>query len=131
MQGLLGPMGKALDEGRLLFAPNDEEIASLLAGTRLSGELPEHNEDDTVVGVYVNDITEGKLDYYMQLDVTASSTQCTAPDAAEFAVATTLTNTLTVDEAANLASYIAPGRFFAKGDVSTDLVVYGPVGAEF
>ncbi|MGB4136594.1 MAG: DUF4012 domain-containing protein [Microbacterium sp.] len=131
-KALLTELGRAADEGRLMFAPNDPDEAKVIAGTKVSGTLPATDAEQTVTGVYVNDITEGKLDYYMQLDIAASSTQCqasSAKDAATFSTTAKLTNTLTPGEVEGLAPYVAPGRFFAKGEVSTDLVIYGPVGA--
>lgn len=129
-KALLAALTKAVDEGRLMYQPATESEAELVGESRLAGKLPATNATATMVGAYVNDITEGKLDYYMQLDLAASSTQCTAPDAPVFGVTATLTNTLTPDEASNLARYIAPARFFKKGDVATNLVLYGPVGAK-
>lgn len=129
-KALLTALTRATDEGRLMYQPATESEAKLVGESRLSGKLPSTNATSTMVGAYVNDITEGKLDYYMQLDLAATSTQCTAPDAPVFGVTATLTNTLTPDQAAGLARYVAPARFFAKGDVATNLVLYGPVGAK-
>ncbi len=128
-KALLDSLTKAVDEGRLMYAPSAEAEVELVADSRLSGRLPTDNAESTIVGVYVNDVTEGKLDYYMQLDVTAASTQCTTPDAPVFSTSATLTNTIAADQAAALADYVAPGRFFTKGTIGTDLVLYGPVGA--
>src|SRR5690606_19329892 len=67
--------------------------------------------------------------YYVQLNLTASSTQCTTPDSPTFTVTAALTNTVTPEEALNLPYSIHPARYFPKGHVATDLVLYGPVGA--
>jgi len=127
-KALLTSLTEAIDEGRLMYVPSAEAEAALVGSTRLSGTLPPSNETESLLGVYVNDITEGKLDYYMQLDIAASSTQCEA-DSPTFSTAATLTNTLDPAAVDGLASYISPARFFPKGVVSTDLVLYGPVGA--
>lgn len=128
-RALLESLGKAVDEGRLIYQPATEEEARLVGDSKLAGKLPATNEKSTMVGAYVNDYTAGKLDYYVQLDLAASSTQCSAPDAPTFDVSATLTNTLNAAQAADLPKYIAPGRFFKKGDIATNLVIYGPVGA--
>ncbi|WP_423494743.1 DUF4012 domain-containing protein [Microbacterium esteraromaticum] len=128
-RALLDSLTRAVDEGRLIYAPTDEAEAALVAGSRLSGRLPADNSETTMLGVYVNDFTEGKLDYYMQLDIAAESTQCESPDAAVFTTTATLSNTLTPDQVDDLARYVSPARFFPKGTVATDLVLYGPVGA--
>lgn len=130
---LLEALTRAVDEGRLMYAPSDPAEAEFIAGTRITGTLPVDNAEQTMVGVYVNDITEGKLDYYLQLDTSAVSDQCTvdAGTAPTFTTTAVLTNTLQADQAAGLAEYIAPGRFFPKGDIATELVLYGPVGSTF
>lgn len=131
MQALLPPLARSLDEGRLIFAPNDPAVAELIADTRLAGMLPADNSEQTALAVLINDVTEGKMNYYMQVDIDASSTQCTAPESPEFAMTSTITNTLQPDQVAELPSYISPARFFDKGAIATDLVLYGPVGASF
>lgn len=127
-KALLTSLTEAIDEGRLIYVASDAAEAELVGETRLSGTLPSTNETETLLGVYVNDITEGKLDYYMQLDIDASSTQCES-DSPVFSTTATLTNTLDPADVDGLARYISPARFFPKGVVSTDLVLYGPVGA--
>lgn len=128
-KALLDALLKAVDENRLLYAPASEAEAKLVAESKLSGRLPSTNESTTVVGVYVNDRTQSKMDYYMQLDVKAASTQCTAPDSPAFTTTATLTNTIGADQAAKLPKAIHTTRFFPRGHVATDLVFYGPVGS--
>lgn len=132
-RALIEQVVRAVDEGRIMYVPQNEAEAKAIAGSRLAGSLPSDNTAATMVGSYVNDITEGKLDYYMDTAVGVTSDVCTvAADAAPtFDVTTTLTSTLQPGDVNALARYISPARFFAKGDISTDLVVYGPVGASF
>ncbi|WP_404435834.1 DUF4012 domain-containing protein [Microbacterium aerolatum] len=126
---LLDSLMLAVEENRLLYSPANEAEAELLGESKLSGRLPSTNQERTLVGVYVNDFTQSKLDYYMQLDVAATSTQCSAPEAPTFTTTATLTNTVTPEQAPDLPYYIAPARYFDKGTVATDLVFYGPVGS--
>lgn len=130
-KALLDTLARAVDENRLLYSPATEAEAALVGESKLSGRLPSTNEERTLVGVYVNDFTQSKLDYYMQLDIAATSTQCTTPGSPSFTTTATLTNTVTPEEAPNLPYHIAPGRFFTKGTVATSLVFYGPVGSTF
>jgi uncharacterized protein DUF4012 len=130
MSTLVESLGRAVDEGRLMYVPSDAAEAEYIAGSRVSGMLPVDNTEQTIVGVYVDDITEGKLDYYAKLGVDATSDQCTA-DAPTFTTTATFASTLDPDAVDGLASYISPARFFQKGWMSTDLVLYGPVGSTF
>ncbi|MCR2823946.1 DUF4012 domain-containing protein [Microbacterium sp. zg.Y909] len=124
---------RAIDEGRLMYVPTSPTEAELIAGTRLAGSLPADNTETTMLGSYVNDVTEGKLNYYMDTAVTVATDVCTvaADVAPTFTVTSSLTSTLQPDQVSGLARYISPARFFPKGVISTDLVVYGPVGATF
>lgn|GEM_PF-185471 len=126
---LLDALTKAANEGRLMYAPSSKEQAALLAGTPVGGTMPASNDKDTALGVYLDDITEGKLDYYMRMGIAAKTTQCQAGAAPTFTSTVTLTNSLDPGAAPGLPVYIAPGRFFPKGDVSTDMYLYGPVGS--
>ena len=127
---LVDSLGKAVDEGRLMYVPTAEAEAEFIAGSRIDGKLPADNSEKTMVGVYVDDITEGKLDYYAKLAIAATSDQCTV-DAPTFTTTATFASTLDGGEVDDLAEYISPARFFAKGTISTDLVLYGPVGSTF
>lgn len=126
---LLDALTKATGEGRLMYQPATAAEAKLIAGSKLSGRLPSDNLTATTLGAYVNDFTTSKLDYYMQLELTATSSQCTAPNAPVFTIAAKLTNTLDHELAANLPFPIAPAKYFPKGHVATNLAFYGPVGA--
>lgn len=127
---MLSSLTKAVDEGRLMYQPATPEEAKLVGESKLSGKLPSTNETSTTVAAYVNDFTQSKLDYYMQLDLAASSTLCKTPDTPTFSLSATLTNTVTAAEAPNLSYFIAPARYFPKGHIATNLVLYGPVGAK-
>lgn len=126
---LLDALSKAANEGRLMYAPGAKEQAALLAGTPVGGNMPADNTQTTDLGVYLDDITEGKLDYYMRMSIAATSTQCQASAAPTFTSTVTLKNTLDPGAADGLPVYISPARFFPKGDVSTDMYLYGPVGS--
>jgi hypothetical protein len=130
MSALVEALGRAVDEGRLMYVPSDAAEAEVIAGTRIAGMLPDDNSGQTMVGVYVDDVTEGKLDYYAKLAIDAASDQCTA-DAPTFTTTATFASTLDPGAVEDLAEYISPARFFEKGWIATDLVFYGPVGSSF
>ncbi|GAA2043845.1 DUF4012 domain-containing protein [Agromyces tropicus] len=130
---LIEALTRAIDEDRLMYVPSDEGEAEYISGSRITGTLPSGNDDASVVGVYVNDVTQGKMDYYLQLDVDASTDACTVADgtAPTFTTTATVTNTVQPDQVDGLAEYVATGKYFPRGHISTDLVFYGPVGATF
>uniref|UniRef100_UPI003B3B1C94 DUF4012 domain-containing protein n=1 Tax=Brevibacterium sediminis TaxID=1857024 RepID=UPI003B3B1C94 len=132
-RALVDQVAQAVQEGRILYSPTVAEEAEIIAGSRMTGELPLDNSDITMIGSYVNDITAGKLDYYLDTAVSVSSDVCTADQGAAptFVVNSSLTSTLQPGDVADLARYISPAQYFPKGVISTDLVLYGPVGATF
>ncbi|QLD12271.1 DUF4012 domain-containing protein [Microbacterium oleivorans] len=132
-RALVDQVARAAEEGRILYVPTSPAEAEIISGSRMTGALPGDNSQMTMVGSYVNDITEGKLDYYMDTAVTVSSDVCNvaAGAAPTFTVNSSLTSTLQPDEVADLPRYVSTARFFPKGVISTDLVLYGPVGSTF
>ncbi len=130
-RALVDEVARAAQEGRILYVPKSEAEAEVIAGSRMTGELPSSNDAITMIGSYVNDISEGKLDYYLDTSVSVVSDVCavggdTAPS---FTVTSSLTSSLQPDEVDGLARYISPARFFPRGVISSDVVLYGPVGA--
>ena len=128
-KALLTALTQASNEGRLMYSPSDEAQAKLLAGTPVGGNMPADNAKTTDLGVYIDDLTASKLDYYMQMSIAASSTQCQKPDAPTFSSTVTLQNTLDPAAVPGLPVYVDPGLFFPKGHASTDVYLYGPVGS--
>ncbi len=128
-KALLNALVQAANEGRLMYSPSDKAQADLLAGTPVGGNMPTDNTKTTDLGVYIDDVTEGKLDYYMQMGIAAKSTQCQKDAAPTFTSTVTLQNTLDPAAVPGLPGYISPGHYFPKGDVSTDTYLYGPVGS--
>ncbi|MFC9919854.1 DUF4012 domain-containing protein [Agromyces binzhouensis] len=128
---LVEALSRSIDEDRLMYVPSDPDEADYITGSRITGTLPTDNAEQSVVGVYVNDITQGKMDYYLQLDVAASTDACTVEEGTSptFTTSATLTNTVQPGDVDGLAEYVATGKYFPRGDISTDLVLYGPVGA--
>ncbi|GAA4777029.1 DUF4012 domain-containing protein [Microbacterium gilvum] len=128
---LVQALAKASGEGRLLYASSDPLEASVVQDTTFTNPLPTDNSDETALGVFVNDTTEGKLDYYANMSVAASSDVCTADGAPTFTAEATYNYTLQPGEAAGLPYMISTGRYYPKGVKATDLVFYGPVGSTY
>lgn len=124
---LVKQLARATDEGRLLYWSANKAQRAMVADSRLSGTLPVDNAKATVVGAYINDVTGSKMDYYLNVADEVSSTQCQA-EAPVFTGSVTLTSTVDPAQAADLPVYIT-GVFYRPGDIGTDVVLYGPVGA--
>jgi len=131
---LIQQLVKGYGEGRVLYAPTDGTEAKAVSGTRFGGPLTaQSNARETQLGVFVNDNTEGKLDYYTDMSVAVASDVCTADDEddASFTVQAAYNYNLQLDQVEGLPPYVSTARYFPKGIKSTNLVFYGPVGSTF
>lgn len=123
--------GKAAAEGRIYFSSTDPVESAAVQGTTLSNPLPADNGDATALAVFVNDTTEGKLDYYADMSVEAVSDVCQTEEAPTFTMKATYNYTLQPGDVAGLPAYISTGNYYPRGVKATDLVFYGPVGGTY
>lgn len=122
---MLQALTQAVNEHRMLYWSADPAQQKLLADTALVGMLPTANTTDTGVGVFFNDTTGAKMDYYLDPTITVTSDQCTA-SAPTLTSSVTLTSTAPADAASSLPPYIL-GPFYG-GRTAVDVTVYGTVG---
>ncbi|WP_248239866.1 DUF4012 domain-containing protein [Microbacterium kunmingense] len=136
---LVDALTRAGDERRLLLWSAREDEQALLAGTTLAGPLPETDGDVARFGVYLNDGTGSKMDYYVTATPTLTWDACVrggspaSPTASGTATLTvTLTNNAPADAATALPRYITGGGAFdvAPGIARTVGYVYLPEGFE-
>lgn len=119
--GLLGALAVAADEGRVLYVSKDPAEAAAVEGLRLAGVMPSDNEATTAVGVYVNDNTGSKKSYYLDVNVDACRKDSLVSVRAQ------VSSILDEATADSLPRYIS-GPYFALPEISSHVVVYGPVG---
>ncbi|MGO3650322.1 DUF4012 domain-containing protein [Agrococcus casei] len=134
LASLVPQLAKGYEEGRILYSPMDATEADAISGTRFGGPLTvQNNTKNTMLGVFVNDNTEGKLDYYTDMSVDVSSDVCSVESGQEptFTVEAKYNYNLGTEDMANLPYYVSTGRYFPKGVKSTNLVFYGPAGSTF
>ncbi|MBW8761787.1 MAG: DUF4012 domain-containing protein [Microbacterium sp.] len=119
---LLSSMARAGYENRLLLWSADAAEQAVLDGTSLQGALPETDAEVTSFGVYANDATASKMDYYQSLETV--TTWCGA-DRGQLTV--TIRNDAPSD-AANLPTYITGGGSHGvpPGEIKTVTYVYLP-----
>jgi len=127
-QALLDAVSGATSQGRFRVWSAHADEQDVIAGAQLGGAFLSGDHPDAV-GVFFNDATEGKLDYYLDTDVTVENLECTgaAPTA-------TVRVTLAYDppkKVTDLPEYVvgARGDAITPGSVATGVLVYAPVGA--
>ncbi|OAN35173.1 hypothetical protein A4X16_04770 [Microbacterium sp. H83] len=123
----LDVLRQSTEEGRMKLWSSDPAIQNLIGDGRLSGTLPPTNDVRTIAGVYFNDTTGAKTDYYADASIT-STAQCSASGEPTFSQVITFANNITSEQATDLPYFIT-GPHYRAGDIATDVVVYGPVGA--
>ncbi len=84
---------QAADQNRLLVWSADADEQEELSSTELSGTLPRDDGSDPLVGVFLNDGTGGKMDYFLRETVDLKSTGCVAGGKALVQATVTLTST--------------------------------------
>nr|WP_253941326.1 DUF4012 domain-containing protein [Microbacterium sp. SYP-A9085] len=129
---LVKALSRAGDERRLLLWSAHAADQKILADTTLSGGLPVTDASGTRFGVYLNDGTGSKMDYYLRDDVKVAWQQCTTRSGSTSGTAT-LTVKLTnaaPKSAVSLPDYITGGGVYGvkPGTSRTVAYVYLPEG---
>ncbi|THG30815.1 DUF4012 domain-containing protein [Naasia lichenicola] len=127
---LLSALEEAATQGRFLAWSTNEMEQAQIATLPLAGVLPSDNTTATTAGVYFNDQSASKIDYWVSSVVDLTADYCTAPDAPVFTITYTLSSLLTQAKADRLPSYVAAGSL-PRGQFLTDVYILGPPGATF
>ena len=102
-----------------------------LQGTVLSGELRGVDGESPVIGVYLNDGTQAKLGYYLDLDVAAVATEC-RPDGSQVVhLSVALTSTAPADAATLPAYLVGLDDIVPLGEIRTNVMIYAPFEGQF
>lgn len=128
---MLAALNRSASEHRLLvWSPNQKEQDAIEAGD-LSGSLPVQTPSHGVFGVYLNDATGAKMDYYLRESYKVGGVMCRADGRPTWQLEVTLTNTAPSDAAAALPDYVTGAGIYGvhPGDVKTQVNVYAPPSA--
>lgn len=129
-KALLDGMTRGTTEGRLLVWSGNANEQSVLAKYPLSGSIAGPSVSPAQFGVYFNDGTGAKMDYYVKRTVQLVE-ECTGDEYGQVKVRVTGTNTAPLDAATSLPEYVTGGGAFGvpSGTVQTNVIAYGPVQA--
>lgn len=128
--GLMRGITRATEEGRVLVWSSLANEQGLIAKYSLSGSIAGPSVSPAQFGVYFNDGTGAKMDYYVHRTVQLVK-ECPRDGYEETTVRITSTNTAPMDAATTLPAYVTGDGNFGvpAGSVQTNLVVYGPAQA--
>lgn len=128
---MLDALARGVEERRILVWSADEEEQALLHSTPLAGQLPVSTDEASAFGVYFNDATGAKMDYYLDALIGGTSVSCRNDGRPEFTVGFGLTSSAPVDAAESLTDYVTGGGVFGvePGHIRTEAFIYVPPGA--
>ncbi|MEO5314976.1 DUF4012 domain-containing protein [Pseudarthrobacter sp. CC12] len=129
-KGLVTGITKGTEEGRVLVWSANASEQSVISKYALSGSISGPSVSPAQFGVYFNDGTGAKMDYYVKRTVQLLKA-CPSDGYEQTTVRVTSTNTAPADAATALPAYVTGAGAFgvAPGTVQTNVVAYGPAQA--
>lgn len=127
---LIKAISKGADERRILLWSEVPQEQSVLSKYPVSGSVSGPSISPAQFGVYFNDGTGAKMDYYVKRTVQLVE-ECSSDGYGQVKVRVTSTNTAPADAASSLPRYVTGGGVFGvpAGTVRTNVIAYGPVQA--
>ncbi|MBP3037165.1 DUF4012 domain-containing protein [Arthrobacter sp. zg-ZUI100] len=124
---LLKALTTSANEDRLRVWSNLPDEQETLGSSALGGSVVGQGTGGATFGVYFNDGTGAKMDYYAKRTVQLLQ-RCKADAYNGYTVRTTVTNDAPLDAASSLPAYVTGGGQFGvePGSIRTNYVVYGP-----
>ncbi|WP_258060107.1 DUF4012 domain-containing protein [Arthrobacter sp. ZGTC212] len=128
--GLIRALSASAQEDRLYVWSSRSSEQSIIAATNLAGSVLGMAGDGASFGVYFNDGTGAKMDYYASRTAQLLQT-CQADGYSRYTVRMTVTNNAPADAATSLPTYVTGrGVYGVKpGSIRTNYVYYGPAQA--
>lgn len=127
-KGLVAGLTQGSAEGRVLLWSDAVNEQAVLAKYPISGSIAGSSISPAQFGVYFNDGTGAKMDYYIKRTAQLIE-ECAVDGYAQVKVRITSTNTAPKDAATSLPDYVTGGGAFGvpPGSVQTNVIAYGPV----
>jgi len=123
-------LANATNQHRVQLWSDRDDEESRLVGSAVGGVLGGRSGRTPEVGMYINDSTAGKMDYYLQYRSSVSAVDCRTHGAQDLRAAVSFTSTMPKDFS-RLSPYITgTGEFAPKGTIAFNLRFYAPYGGE-
>lgn len=129
----LQKLGEAIANKHIYMWVNNADEQSVLNKLGVTCTLSV-NEDEPVLGVYLATTIATKVNWYLDVNTEVSDRTKNADGSTSYVVSTTITNTLSPEEANALSSYItapdpyAADRIRSMGDMILDVYLFAPAG---
>lgn len=119
---------KATGENRILVWSARPEEQKVLRPTAVSGALPRDSGSTPRVGLFLNDSTTTKLEYYLNYETTVDAVACTDDDTQTIETKTVLTSDVPSDVSSFSKFLLGPGTGEEPGSMRLNLRFYAPYG---
>lgn len=129
----LQKLGEAIANKHIYMWVNNADEQSVLNKLDATCALSV-SEDEPVLGVYLATTIATKVNWYLDVNTEVSDRTKNADGSTSYVVSTTITNTLSPEEANALSSYItapdpyAADRIRSRGDMILDVYLFAPAG---
>lgn len=125
---LIDSISKGVSERRILLWSGDATEQATISKYSIGGQISGSSVSPTQFGIYFNDGTGAKMDYWVKRTVQVVK-DCTRDGYREVAIRVTSTNSAPSDAATSLPAYVTGDGIFGvpAGSVQTNIVAYGPV----
>jgi hypothetical protein len=127
---LLTTLTDAVDQRRVLVWSRHADEQQPLTGTAIAGGLPQGRSSSPQVGMYLNDSTGAKIEYYLRYRTTFTTAGCT--DGRQRLRATMTLDSEVPQDTSTLSKWVA-GFYYnraPRGWMRLHLRVYAPTGGE-
>ena len=122
---MLRSLGQAVDEHRILVWSTHQAEQQRLQESPLAGAISTHDGASPMVGVFLNDGTGGKLDYYLRQTVAVKPGECLSDGAFALTVTVTLTSKA---PSSGLPDYVTGLAMAGSYHIRTQLLFTTPSG---
>ena len=127
---LLKALTRAANERRVQVWTKDAAVTDKLGDSAVAGRLPTGKDADNSLGFYMNDATGAKMQYYLDYDIAAKATKCSAAGVQTYDAVTTMSSSAPADSAQLPESIRGPGFGAEPGSMLVNLYVYAPNGGK-
>ena len=125
---LLKAMTRSAQEGRVLVWTDDKALQKRLEATPIAGKVS--TADGPAIGVYLNDATRAKMEYYLDTKFTAKAVRCDVDAKRQTYRVTMKLDSRAPLDADELPPYIRGTGYAPRGTILLNIDVVGTQGGE-
>ena len=129
-QQAIRALGEGANQRRILLWSSRDDEQQRLAGTAISGSLNRESGDSPEIGVYFNDTTASKMDYYLSYAASATATECRRKGAQDIRTTVVLKSNVPKNLNGLGTSVLGTGQFAPQGQIGVNMRIYAPAGGE-